>query len=141
LDFGRFVLLRLCIRFVLIIIKENRVQCARAEAEFLRWNEQVELKHAEVHRLRKYNTTFNSIWLTLAKRWDSHRPGMAAYARRQADKFQKMVNDLDAEWAGIGVPELRTIPSGKTLVDQVRARRKAEISKHLPGYKYVQDVI
>jgi hypothetical protein len=52
-----------------------------------------------------------------------------------------MVDNLDAEWAGVGVPELRNIPSGKTLVDQVLARRKAEIAKHLPGYRYVQDVI
>jgi hypothetical protein len=100
----------------------NRVQCARAEAEFLRRNKQVELKHAEVYRLRKYNTTFSSIWLTLAEQWNALRPGMAAYARRQADKFQNMVDNLDAEWVGVGVPELHTTPSGKTLVDQVLAR-------------------
>jgi hypothetical protein len=62
---------------------------------------------------------------------------MAAYARRQADKFRKMVENLDVEWVGVGVPELRNIPSGKTLVDQVLARRKAEIAQHLPGYQYV----
>jgi hypothetical protein len=122
----------------LTIIEENRVQCARAEAEFLRWNEQIELKHAEIYRLRKYNITFNLIWLTLAKRCDSGKFGMVAYARRQADKFQKRVDDLDAEWAGVGVPELRNIPPGKTLVDQVLARRQSEIAKYLPGYKYVQ---
>ena len=32
-----------------LTIAENRVQCARAEAEFLRWNEQIELKHVEIY--------------------------------------------------------------------------------------------
>jgi hypothetical protein len=129
---------QLLLIFTLTNIVENRVQCARAEAEFLRWNEQVELKHAEILRLRTYNMSFRSIWLTLAERWESCKPGMAAYARRKADRFQKMVANVDAEWEGVGVPELCNIPSDKTLVDQVLARRKSEITSHLPGYRYVQ---
>jgi hypothetical protein len=121
-------------------IKENRVQCARAEAEFLRWNEQIELKHAEIHRLWKYNITFNSFWLTLAERW-SCKPGMAAYAHRQADKYRKRAANLDVEWVGVGVAELRDIPLGKTLANQVMARRKSEIAKYLPGYRYVQSAL
>jgi hypothetical protein len=85
--------------------------------------------------------SFNSIWLTLAKQWDSRQPGMAAYARRKADRFHKMVLNLDAEWEGIGVPELRNILPGKTLVDQVLVRRKSEITTHLPGYEYVLAII
>jgi hypothetical protein len=121
----------------LTTIQENCVQCARAEAEFIRWNEQIELKHAEIYRLRKYNTSFNSIWLTLAERWDSLKPGMAAYAHHKADMYRRRVANLDAEWKDVGVPELRNLPPGKTLADQVRARRESEISKYLPGYQYV----
>jgi hypothetical protein len=123
--------------YTLTTIQENRVQCARAEAEFIRWNEQIELKHAEIYRLCKYNISFNSIWLTLAEQWDSRKPGMAAYARRKADMFRKRVANLDTEWEDVGIPELRNIPPGKTLVDQVMVRRTSEIAKYLPGYKYV----
>jgi hypothetical protein len=35
--------------YMLTTVQENCVQCARAEAEFVRWNEWIELKHAEIY--------------------------------------------------------------------------------------------
>jgi hypothetical protein len=51
----------------LIQCVENRVQFHCKEAEYLRWQEQVEIKHAEVQRVYAYFKKMSSVWLQMSK--------------------------------------------------------------------------
>jgi hypothetical protein len=57
---------------------DNSIKFFCSEAEFQRWQEQVEIKHAELHHVIKYFGRFETIWLLVAKAGSS--PGDAAYA-------------------------------------------------------------
>jgi hypothetical protein len=127
---------------------ENRVQFARAEAEFLRWLEQVEIKHAEIERVFNYYKKMVSIWDQLAERADkavdSSAPprerakaaGQAAYARRTAHEiWAGLARRMDQRLKGLGITELRTCSDGKTLPEQIRAWRLKQIADHFPDYE------
>jgi hypothetical protein len=114
---------------------ENRVQFHRKEAEYLRWQEQVEMKHAEVQRVYAYFKKMSSIWLQMSEtKVRAGSSGGAAYARRTAGMWTQFGEKMTATLGDAGVPELRNVPAGTTFVDQILARREAEISKFLPGY-------
>lgn len=73
----------------------DRVQWFRAEAEFLRWLEQMELKHFEFQRLISSFAFATSAWKLTA---ESKPPpevqevdaGFAAFAKRKSDMFSSM---------------------------------------------------
>jgi hypothetical protein len=127
---------------------ENRVQFARAEAEFLRWLEQVEIKHAEIERVFNYYKKMVSIWDQLAERADNavdpsappreraKAAGQAAYARRTAHEvWAGLARRMDQRLKGLGITELRTRPDGKTLPEQIRAWRLKQTADHFPDYE------
>ncbi|KAF8059497.1 hypothetical protein FPV67DRAFT_1518038 [Lyophyllum atratum] len=66
----------------------NRVQWFRAEAEMERWQEQLEIKQAELKRTIATFDTMSSVWNQLAT--SSERPGHAAYARKKAEMYMRM---------------------------------------------------
>jgi hypothetical protein len=127
---------------------ENRVQFARAEAEFLRWLEQVELKHTEIEHVFNYYKKMVSVWMKLAERVENtvgpsttprekaKAAGQAAYARRTAHEvWAGLARRMDLRLRGLGISELRARPTGKTLPDQIRAWRLKELSNYLSDYK------
>jgi hypothetical protein len=132
----------------LVCILENRVQFARAEAEFLRWLEQVEIKHAEIERVFNYYKKMVSLWAQLAERAEhtvhpcaspgekAEAAGKAAYARRTAHHvWAGLTQRMEQRLKGLGISELRTCSDGNPLPDRIRAWRLKEIAKHFPDYK------
>ncbi|THU77648.1 hypothetical protein K435DRAFT_973868 [Dendrothele bispora CBS 962.96] len=111
-------------------MEENRrVQFFRDEAQMERWQEQVEIKHAEFHRAIKYFGRFSDIWTNLAHKSDTQKkPGHAAYARKQAGMYINLKNECETLFkAAATIDEtLRDIPEGNTLSDQVLAFRQRE---------------
>ncbi|THU76142.1 hypothetical protein K435DRAFT_903305 [Dendrothele bispora CBS 962.96] len=108
-------------------MEENRrVQFFRDEAQMERWQEQVEIKHAEFHRAIKYFGRFSEIWTNLAHKSDTqNKPGHAAYARKQAGMYINLKNECETLFkAAATIDEtLREIPEGNTLSDQLSSER------------------
>jgi hypothetical protein len=136
------------IKLTWFCIIENRVQFAQAEAEFLRWLEQVELKHAEIERVFNYYKKMVSVWEQLAKRADdavspsapprerAKAAGQAVYARRTAHEVRAgLARRMDQRLEGLGISELRIRSDGKTLPEKIRAWRLKEVSDHFPDYE------
>ncbi|KAJ3717726.1 hypothetical protein C8R42DRAFT_547207, partial [Lentinula raphanica] len=69
--------------------KNDSVQWFRAEADMERWQEQLEIKHAEFLRLIASFTTHRNAWESLAKSY-SDSPGHLAYAREHQDMFDSL---------------------------------------------------
>ncbi|KAK7013621.1 hypothetical protein VNI00_019465 [Paramarasmius palmivorus] len=102
----------------------DRVQWFRAEAEFERAREEVEIKHAEFARCIRFFACMRDKWTTCAEQ--SAFPGHAAYAREHSDIYDALRQDAEAKFSRCSIPMLRTVPSGKTLADQVIAYRAQE---------------
>jgi hypothetical protein len=131
-----------------VLNAENRVQFARAEAEFHRWLEQVELKHAEIERVFNYYKKMVLVWTQLAERVEkivgpsaaprerAKAAGQAAYARRTAHEvWAGLAQRMDLRLKGLGILELRARPAGKTLPDQIRVWRSKQALNYFPDYK------
>jgi hypothetical protein len=129
-----------------LCIVENCVQFARAEAEFLRWLEQVELKHAEIERIFNYYKKMVSVWVTLADRAENAigllAPekvkvlGEAAYTHWTAHGvWAGLARRMELRLKGLGIAELCNRPEGTALPDQIRVWRSKELAKHFPDYK------
>ena len=94
----------LCHSRVLISYVDNSIKFFRSEAEFQRWQEQVEIKHAELHRSIKYFTSFQMKWLELAKCGSS--PGHSAYARCTAAMYGGLKAEMEDILKKVRLPEL-----------------------------------
>jgi hypothetical protein len=112
---------------------DHSIKFFRSAAEFERWQEQVEIKHAELHRSIKYFHSFQTIWLELAK--VSSSAGCSAYARRTAATYGGLKAEMEDVLKRIGLPELRTVPEGATLADQALAWREREIAAMSTKYQ------
>jgi hypothetical protein len=112
---------------------DNSIKFFRSEAEFQRWQEQVEIKHAELHRSIKYFAQFETIWLEAAEAASS--PGHAAYVRRTAAMYGGLKADVVDVLKRVGLPEMRKIPDGSTLADQVLAWRERELADMSKKYR------
>jgi hypothetical protein len=136
------------IKLTYFCIIENHVQFARAEAEFLWWLEQVELKHAEIEHVFNYYKKMVSVWEQLAKRVDdavgpsappqerAKAAGQAVYARQTAHKvWAGLARRMDQQLEGLGISELRMRSDGKTLPEKIWAWRLKEVSNHFPDYE------
>lgn len=87
-----------------------------------RWQEQVEIKHAEFMRCISAYKTMHGIWTSLADQ-PSNPPGYDAYAKQKAAMFLRMKNECEATFAACGRPALRDVMKGETLAERVAAFR------------------
>ncbi|KAJ3816224.1 hypothetical protein F5880DRAFT_1619604 [Lentinula raphanica] len=106
--------------------KSDSVQWFRAEADMERWQEQLEIKHAEFLRLITSFTKHRDAWDLLAKRY-STLPGHLAYAQEHRDLFDSLRVDAQERYQQSAVSFLLYRDSGETLADRiVRWRREEE---------------
>jgi hypothetical protein len=123
-------------------IIENRVQWFRCEAQFEHWKEEIEIKHAELHRGITYFGMMKEVWEavgskngSLAANAPGHTAkneylGAKAYALRTAGMYQRLKKRMAEVLRDTGIELLKDIPKGKRLVDQVYAWRELEIREH-----------
>jgi hypothetical protein len=83
-------------------VTEDRVQWHRAWAEMQRWLEEFELKHIEMRRCIESYQTMSLTWTTLATK--STLPGPAAFARRQAEIYNRLHSDALSLFMNKGEP-------------------------------------
>jgi hypothetical protein len=114
--------------------EEDRVQFFRAEAEYERWREQLEIKHAEAHRCMRYFEYFNKVWLELAGAAGS--PAHAAYARRTASLYRELRTRVQKVLAAVGLDALSFLDGKRTLVDLVLAWRRSEEQQYFKDVNY-----
>ena len=89
-----------------------------------RWQEQVELKLADMMRTIRSFNKLKAIWTQLASSQPNSLPGHAAYARRQAVMFDRLAHDGRRRLVEAGYGGLLTM--GGTLVDFVVERHAKE---------------
>ncbi|KAK1230695.1 hypothetical protein PQX77_006210 [Marasmius sp. AFHP31] len=102
------------------------VQWMRSEADFERWQEQLERKHAEFMRCIAFFANARDTWRTLASDEHSSTPGHRAYAKEHSDMYETLRLDCEIKYKACAIPILHNIPSGKTLADQVLCFRQTE---------------
>ncbi|KAJ3714694.1 hypothetical protein C8R42DRAFT_646162 [Lentinula raphanica] len=107
----------------------NRIQWARAEADFERWQEEVEKKHAEFMRVINASAYARDAWMELARTPYSSSPGHVAYAKEHCDILEALRADAEAKYSQCGIPSLRIISEGFSLADHVMKWRQEE-EKH-----------
>ncbi|KAJ3772331.1 hypothetical protein FB446DRAFT_643696 [Lentinula raphanica] len=105
--------------------KNDSVQWFRAEADMERWQEQLEIKHAEFLRLIASFTTHRNAWESLAKSY-SDSPGHLAYAREHRDMFDSLRADAEEKYRTCALPFLRRRESGESLQDRILLWRRGE---------------
>lgn len=106
----------------------DRIQWFRAEAEWRRWLEQIEIKHAEFMRCIKSFEKMKQVWTSLAEyHSDDSRPGHVAYARQKAAMYGRMQQECTTRYNSCGVPILvRKNVVDSTLADRVALYRQQE---------------
>ncbi|KAJ3768299.1 hypothetical protein FB446DRAFT_792422 [Lentinula raphanica] len=97
----------------------NRIQWARAEADFERWQEEVEKKHGDFMRVIAASAYARDAWLELAQTPHASSPGHIAYAKEHSDMFESLRSDAQVKYEHCGIPGLRNIYKGGTLADNV----------------------
>jgi hypothetical protein len=112
---------------------DHSIKFFRSAAEFERWQEQVEIKHAELHRAVKYFLSFQTIWLELANA--SPSAGHLAYARCTAAMYGGLKAEIEDIIKQVALPKMRTIPHSATLADQALAWREKEIAAMSKKYR------
>ena len=113
----------------------DRVQWFRAEADMQRWQEQVELKLAELFRTSRSFRRMQEIWTTLSL---DQPPSYMAYAKQKAAMYKEMAQSCDvgldnAGYGGLRL-ELDSGNGGMTLlkfVEEKRAKEKAILDADL----------
>ncbi|KZV60063.1 hypothetical protein PENSPDRAFT_594542 [Peniophora sp. CONT] len=106
----------------------DRVQWFRAEAEMLRFKEQLEKREVEFLRVIDSHTKTSKVWQDLARQQE--RPGNAAYARRQAAMWSNMATDANGKLEKGGYSLLA---EGEDIVSRVLSRR-AEQDAYMREY-------
>jgi hypothetical protein len=114
-------------------ITEDQVQFFCAKAEYERWQEQVEINHAEMHCCIRYFDRFNQIWLQLAE--ETTLAAHAAYAWWTASMYQKLRSRVEKVLKATGL-EMFINLAGQSLVDVVLAWCQAEHNIHFKGVNY-----
>ncbi|KAJ3738275.1 hypothetical protein EV360DRAFT_58245, partial [Lentinula raphanica] len=104
----------------------NRIQWARAEADFERWQEEVEKKHGDFMRVIKAYAYARDAWMELAQPLYASSPGHVAYAKEHSDMLESLRSDAQAKYSQCGIPGLCNILTGKTLADNVLKWRQEE---------------
>ncbi|KZV59865.1 hypothetical protein PENSPDRAFT_719810 [Peniophora sp. CONT] len=99
----------------------DRVQWFRAEAEMMRFREQLEKREIEFLRVIESHTKTGNVWRKLAEQ--QKLPGQAAYARRQAAMWHRMADDATKKLrkAGYGL-----LADGEDIVGRIESRRAAQ---------------
>lgn len=92
-----------------------------------RWREQVEIKHAEFARVIRAFRKSSQIWSAIANLSSSSlTPGHTAYANKVAARYALMERDAEVRFKACGIPVLREVEEGRSLVDQIVAWRAQE---------------
>ncbi|KAJ3979929.1 hypothetical protein F5890DRAFT_1420566 [Lentinula detonsa] len=107
----------------------NRIQWARSEADFERWQEQLEVKHADFMRFIRYAAYARDVWLKLAQGPCSSSLGHIAYGREHSNMWESLCAEAEGRYNHCGIPGLRIVTKGKTFVDNVAQWRQEE-EKH-----------
>ncbi|KAJ3760795.1 hypothetical protein EV360DRAFT_39088, partial [Lentinula raphanica] len=105
--------------------KSNSVHWFQAEADMERWQEQLEIKHAEFLRLIASFTKYRDAWNTISA-YFSPTPGHRAYALEHRDMFDSLRIDAEEKFCNCALPFLRCCTSGNTLADRVQLWRAEE---------------
>ncbi|KAJ3712073.1 hypothetical protein C8R42DRAFT_728368 [Lentinula raphanica] len=105
--------------------KNDSVQWFRAEADMERWQEQLEIKHAEFLWLIASFTTHRNAWESLAKSY-SDSPGHLAYAREHQDMFDSLRVDAEEKYRQCALPFFRHRESGESLENRIMLWRREE---------------
>ncbi|KAJ3834035.1 hypothetical protein F5878DRAFT_665121 [Lentinula raphanica] len=105
--------------------KSDSVQWFRAEADMERWQEQVEIKHAEFLRLIASFTKHRDAWDILATR-SSPLPGHRAYALERRTMFENLRIDAQDKFRNSAIPFLRCSSTSDTLSDRIIQWRAQE---------------
>ena len=93
------------------------VQWFRAEAEMQCWQEQIELKLAELLRTARSFRKMQEIWTKLAQH---PKPGYSAYAKQKAAMYGRMAHSCDEGLDRVGYGGLRLMmESGGSLLEFV----------------------
>ncbi|KAJ7121758.1 hypothetical protein C8R43DRAFT_1136439 [Mycena crocata] len=88
------------------LIEALRVEWCKAYARMRRWHEDVVLTEEEMHRTLEYGHWAAAEWLSREELRDGAvdavlQEGLVAYAREQADREVRTIQDLEGKWAGI----------------------------------------
>ncbi|KAJ3963401.1 hypothetical protein EV361DRAFT_957095 [Lentinula raphanica] len=105
--------------------KSDSVHWFRAEADMERWQEQLEIKHAEFLRLIATFTKYRDAWSYISAH-SSPTPGHRAYALEHKDMFDSLRVDAEEKFRNCSLPFLRCSTSGDTLGDRVQLWRAEE---------------
>jgi hypothetical protein len=104
------------------------IQYFRAEAEMFQWLEQLEIKHAEMHRTIAHFDFWSNAWLSRVQTEDNSRQdGYNARAVRQAAIFKGLADDARVSFRRVGHPAFVDLGS-ETLVSRVEKFRNEQLS-------------
>ncbi|KAJ3777023.1 hypothetical protein FB446DRAFT_784650 [Lentinula raphanica] len=107
--------------------KNDSVQWFRAEADMERWQEQLEIKHAEFLRLIASFKKHCDAWELLATQYSSClTPGHTAYAKEHRDMFDSLRVDAEEKYRHCAIPFLRNRESAQSLGDRIILWRREE---------------
>jgi hypothetical protein len=118
---------------VLIYCVDNWVKFFHSEAEFQRWQEQIEIKHAELFHGIKCFASFQGIWLDMAKTGSSS--SHSTYAWRTATMYAGLKAELEDVLKRVRLPEMQHIPEGSMLAGQAHAWREKEMAVTFKKYR------
>lgn len=129
----------------LICSEGKRVRWFRAEAEMLRWMEQVELKHAQFARVIDYHDKLSKVWFDASEigAEEGRSAGVIAFARKQAGIYAKRRELTEQVFNSVGLAELKggsKDRESRTLLERVTKWREKELHpfmKEFPGYVYI----
>ncbi|KAJ3791868.1 hypothetical protein GGU11DRAFT_750925 [Lentinula aff. detonsa] len=107
----------------------NRIQWARSEADFERWQEQLEVKHADFMRFIRYAAYARDVWFKLAQGPCSSSLGHIAYGREHSNMWESLCAEVEGRYNHCRIPGLWIVTKGKTFVDNVAQWRQEE-EKH-----------
>ncbi|KAJ3765858.1 hypothetical protein FB446DRAFT_654653, partial [Lentinula raphanica] len=107
--------------------KNDSVQWFRAEADMERWQEQLEIKHAEFLRLIASFKKHRDAWELLATQYSSRlTPGHTAYAKEHQDMFDSLRVNAEEKYRHCAIPFLRSRAPDQSLGDRIILWRREE---------------
>ncbi|KAJ3511557.1 hypothetical protein NMY22_g15611 [Coprinellus aureogranulatus] len=101
------------------LVEGERVQWFRAEAEMYRWQEEAELKAAELLRCIAYFDKLSGVWVQMAE--SAPEAGAQAFAWRKAAEFRQLKARARALLNEAGFKDVSTMPE---LVDKLLLGRQ-----------------
>ncbi|KAJ6530202.1 hypothetical protein B0H19DRAFT_1328251 [Mycena capillaripes] len=104
----------------------DRVQWFRAQAEMQRWQEQIEQKLVELLRTARSFAKMQSVWLTLATKQPSDKPGAAAYARQKANMYKRRATEARKHLKDAGYQELLGATANVVLFVEEERKKEAK---------------